>query len=88
MALTPRTPIAEINVDRVFIGSCTNSRIEDLRAAAKVIKGYHVDSHVHAMVVPGSQKIKAAGRERRPGRDLHATPVSTGASPAARCAWR
>ena len=58
MALSPRTPIQTIKVDRVFIGSCTNSRIEDLRAAAKVIKGYHVDSRVQAMVVPGSQKIK------------------------------
>ena len=58
MALSPGTPIQNIKVDRVFIGSCTNSRIEDLRAAAKVIKGYHVDSRVQAMVVPGSQKIK------------------------------
>jgi 3-isopropylmalate/(R)-2-methylmalate dehydratase large subunit len=58
MALSPHTPIQTIKVDRVFIGSCTNSRIEDLRAAAKVIKGYHVDSRVQAMVVPGSQKIK------------------------------
>jgi 3-isopropylmalate/(R)-2-methylmalate dehydratase large subunit len=58
MALAPRTKIADIAIDRVFIGSCTNSRIEDLRAAARVIKGHHVHQKVHAMVVPGSQSIK------------------------------
>ena len=59
MDLKPGTPISQIAVDRVFIGSCTNSRIEDLRAAAKVVNGYRVDPRVHAMVVPGSQRIKA-----------------------------
>jgi len=58
MALTPGTPIASIELDRVFIGSCTNSRIEDLRAAASVVKGYRVSDRVHAMVVPGSGLIK------------------------------
>jgi 3-isopropylmalate/(R)-2-methylmalate dehydratase large subunit len=58
MGLAPGTPVREIKLDRVFIGSCTNSRIEDLRAAAEVIKGRKVDSEVHAMVVPGSQPIK------------------------------
>ena len=58
MALQPNMPIKEIELDRVFIGSCTNSRIEDLRAAAAVAKGRHVASRVRAMVVPGSQKIK------------------------------
>ena len=58
MALQPGTAIQDINVDRVFIGSCTNSRIEDLRAAASVIKGKKVASGLYAMVVPGSQKIK------------------------------
>ncbi len=58
MALEPGTAIQEINVDRVFIGSCTNSRIEDLRSAASVIKGKKVASGLYAMVVPGSQKIK------------------------------
>ncbi len=67
MALEPGTPIAEIAIDRVFIGSCTNSRIEDLRAAARVVSGYRVDPRVHAMVVPGSQKIKA--RAEREGLD-------------------
>ena len=49
----------KIAIDRVFIGSCTNARIEDLRAAAKVVAGHHVNAKVRAMVVPGSQKVKA-----------------------------
>ncbi|MGC2246403.1 MAG: aconitase family protein, partial [Terriglobales bacterium] len=60
MDLKPGTPIESIAVDRVFIGSCTNSRIEDLRAAARVARGHHVSSKVRAMVVPGSQTIKRA----------------------------
>jgi 3-isopropylmalate/(R)-2-methylmalate dehydratase large subunit len=59
MALEPGTPIEEIAIDRVFIGSCTNSRIGDLRAAAQVIAGRKVASSVNAMVVPGSQQVKA-----------------------------
>ncbi|TML97671.1 MAG: 3-isopropylmalate dehydratase large subunit [Actinobacteria bacterium] len=58
MALEPGTPIQEIAVDRVFIGSCTNSRIEDLRAAAAVVQGRHVHASVRAMVVPGSAQVK------------------------------
>ncbi len=59
MALEPGTPIEQIAIDRVFIGSCTNSRIGDLRAAAEVIAGRKVASTVNAMVVPGSQQVKA-----------------------------
>jgi len=59
MALEPGTPIEQIAVDRVFIGSCTNSRIGDLRAAAEVVAGRKVASSVNAMVVPGSQQVKA-----------------------------
>ena len=58
MDLTPGTPITDIAVDRVFIGSCTNSRISDLRAAAEVAKGRKVSENVSAMVVPGSQAVK------------------------------
>lgn len=58
MKLVPGTAIQEINIDRVFIGSCTNSRIEDLRSAAMVIKGRKVARGLYAMVVPGSQAIK------------------------------
>jgi 3-isopropylmalate/(R)-2-methylmalate dehydratase large subunit len=58
MGLKPGTPIEEIKVDAVFLGSCTNARIEDLRAAAKVVKGHHIATTVRAMVVPGSQAVK------------------------------
>jgi 3-isopropylmalate/(R)-2-methylmalate dehydratase large subunit len=63
MGLRPGTPIEEIQIDRVFIGSCTNARIEDLRAAASVVRGYRVSSAVHAMVVPGSQAVKRAAED-------------------------
>jgi 3-isopropylmalate/(R)-2-methylmalate dehydratase large subunit len=64
MGLEPGKRIEEIAVDRVFIGSCTNSRLEDLRAAARVAKGNRVSAKVRAMVVPGSQAVKrAAERE-------------------------
>ncbi len=59
MDLQAGTPIQEIAIDRVFIGSCTNSRIGDLRAAAEVVAGRKVASTVNAMVVPGSQQVKA-----------------------------
>jgi 3-isopropylmalate/(R)-2-methylmalate dehydratase large subunit len=59
MDLRAGTPIQEIAIDRVFIGSCTNSRIGDLRAAAEVVAGRRVASSVNAMVVPGSQQVKA-----------------------------
>jgi 3-isopropylmalate/(R)-2-methylmalate dehydratase large subunit len=59
MDLKAGTPLEEVAIDRVFIGSCTNGRIEDLRAAAKFAKGHRVASGVHAMVVPGSQAVKA-----------------------------
>jgi 3-isopropylmalate/(R)-2-methylmalate dehydratase large subunit len=59
MALTPGTAMEEIRLDRVFIGSCTNSRIGDLREAAEVVKGRRVAPNVSAMVVPGSQQVKA-----------------------------
>ncbi|HEX3999330.1 MAG TPA: 3-isopropylmalate dehydratase large subunit [Pirellulales bacterium] len=58
MDLKPGMPITSIPLDRVFIGSCTNARIEDLRAAAAVIGGYRVAASVHAMVVPGSGQVK------------------------------
>ena len=77
--------ITDIAVSRVFIGSCTNGRIEDLRAAAKIAAGKHVHAGVAAMVVPGSGLVKeqaeAEGSTRCSWR-----PASNGASPAARCA--
>jgi 3-isopropylmalate/(R)-2-methylmalate dehydratase large subunit len=63
MGLEPGTPVEKIRIDRVFIGSCTNSRLEDLRAAARVAKGHKVANGVRAMVVPGSQKVKHAAEQ-------------------------
>jgi 3-isopropylmalate/(R)-2-methylmalate dehydratase large subunit len=63
MGLVPGTPVREIPVDVVFIGSCTNSRIEDLRAAAQVASGHHVAENVRAMVVPGSHRVKKQAEE-------------------------
>jgi 3-isopropylmalate/(R)-2-methylmalate dehydratase large subunit len=59
MGLTPGTPLVDVPVDCVFIGSCTNGRIEDLRAAAAVVRGYHSADRVRALVVPGSGQVKA-----------------------------
>jgi 3-isopropylmalate/(R)-2-methylmalate dehydratase large subunit len=63
MALQPGTPITDIPLDRVFIGSCTNSRVQDLREAAAVVDGRRVAGSVRAMVVPGSQRVKAQAEE-------------------------
>ena len=63
MALEPGTPMTEIRLDKVFIGSCTNGRIEDLRAAAAVVKGYRVAKGVQALVVPGSGLVKRQAEE-------------------------
>ncbi len=58
MGLEPNTNLEEIAIDRVFIGSCTNGRIEDLESAARVVHGYRIAPDVHAMVVPGSHEVK------------------------------
>jgi 3-isopropylmalate/(R)-2-methylmalate dehydratase large subunit len=58
MGLKAGEPLTSVSLDRVFIGSCTNARIEDLRAAANVVKGYKVSDKVYAMVVPGSGQVK------------------------------
>jgi 3-isopropylmalate/(R)-2-methylmalate dehydratase large subunit len=63
MGLKPGTPVERIDINRVFIGSCTNGRIEDLREAARVVKGHKVSNSVHAMVVPGSQSVKKVAEE-------------------------
>ncbi|HZQ48777.1 MAG TPA: 3-isopropylmalate dehydratase large subunit [Candidatus Dormibacteraeota bacterium] len=68
MDLQPGTAIADIAIDRVFIGSCTNARLEDLRAAAAVIQGRHVHPKVRALVVPGSTSVKRAAEDE--GLDL------------------
>jgi 3-isopropylmalate/(R)-2-methylmalate dehydratase large subunit len=63
MALPPGTPLEGLPVDRVFLGSCTNARIEDLREAAGIVRGRRVASTVRAMVVPGSRQVKAAAEQ-------------------------
>lgn len=63
MDLNPGTPIQEINLDRVFIGSCTNARLEDLIEASKVVRGRKVSDRIRAMVVPGSQMVKERAEE-------------------------
>jgi 3-isopropylmalate/(R)-2-methylmalate dehydratase large subunit len=100
MDLKPGTPLAEVKIDRVFIGSCTNGRIEDLRAAAAVAKGRKVAAHVGAMVVPGSGLVKeqaeaegldkvflAAGFEwREPGCSMCLAMNADKLAPGERCA--
>jgi 3-isopropylmalate/(R)-2-methylmalate dehydratase large subunit len=63
MDLEPGTPLADVRIDRVFIGSCTNARLEDLRAAAEVVAGRRVADGVRAMVVPGSAQVKRQAEE-------------------------
>jgi 3-isopropylmalate/(R)-2-methylmalate dehydratase large subunit len=65
MALEPGTRLSEVRIDRVFIGSCTNARIEDLRAAAAVVAGRRVADGVRAMVVPGSAHVKRQAEQER-----------------------
>ena len=63
MALEPGTPISEITIDRVFIGSCTNARIEDLRVVGRIVDGRQVHPSVRAMVVPGSAAVRRQAEE-------------------------
>lgn len=63
MGLVPGTPIQEIRLDRVFIGSCTNARLEDLRSAAQIVRGKRIHPNVRGMVVPGSTQVKRAAEQ-------------------------
>ena len=63
MGLKPNTKISEIKIDKIFIGSCTNGRIGDLRDAAKILRGKKIASHIKAMVVPGSGLVKQQAEE-------------------------
>ena len=63
MGLTPGTPLSEVEIDTVFIGSCTNGRIEDLRAAAEILRGRKIKEGLRAMVVPGSGLVRAQAEE-------------------------
>ena len=87
MGLEAGTPIIELKLDRVFIGSCTNARIGDLRAAAEVVKGRRWPATVNAMVVPGSQQVRAQAESEGLDEIFREPPASTGAPRAARCAW-
>ncbi len=75
MALKPGTRLTDIAIDRVFIGSCTNGRLDDLRAAARVLRGYKIHPKVHVMIVPGSQAVKAAAEQE----GLHRVFLEAGA---------
>jgi 3-isopropylmalate/(R)-2-methylmalate dehydratase large subunit len=75
MDLTPGTPLRDIHVDTVFLGSCTNGRIEDLRAAAAVLKGHKVADGVRMLVVPGSMRVRAAAESE----GLHQVFLDAGA---------
>jgi len=86
MGLVPGTPLRDIRIDRVFIGSCTNARLEDLRRAAQVVRGRRAAPHVRAIVVPGSAAVRLAA-EARGSTMSSARPASNGAIRAARCAW-
>ena len=85
-ASKPGTPMEQVKVDTVFIGSCTNGRIEDLRVVARLVEGKHVSPDRARHDRPRLRPGEAPGRGRGPGRDLHRPPASSGASPAARCA--
>jgi len=63
MGLAPGTRVVDIEIDTVFIGSCTNSRIQDLREAANIVNGYKVADGIRALIVPGSQKVKKQAEE-------------------------
>ena len=87
MGLEPGTPIDEIRVDRVFIGSCTNARIEDLRAAADVVaRPAACADSVRAMVVPGSAQVKRQAEEEGLDRVFTRRRLRVARAPAARCA--
>ena len=88
MGLQPNTAMTDISIDKVFIGSCTNSRIEDLRIAADVVRGKHIAANVKlAMVVPGSGLVKNR-RKARGWTKYLLQPVLNGASRDVRCAWQ
>ena len=86
MGLRPGQSIAGMKVDVAFIGSCTNSRLSDLREAARIVRGHRVSPHVKALVVPGSVAVsRAAEQEGLPRYSV--PPASSGVARAARCAW-
>ena len=86
MGLTAGTPLSDIKVDTVFLGSCTNGRIEDLRVAAELLRGKHIDPDTRMLVVLGSVGVKAQAEAE--GLDkVFVEAGAEGAARAARCAW-
>ena len=86
MGLTPGTKMTDIKVDKIFIGSCTNGRIEDLREAAKVVEGRRVAEGVSGDDRAGLGPREGAGRGRRPRQDLQGCRLRMARGRAARCA--
>ena len=86
MGLTAGTPMTDIAVDKVFIGSCTNARIEDLRAVAAIAKGHSVANTVHAMIVPGSGLVKNKPSKKALRKSLLMQDL-IGANRDALCVW-
>ena len=87
MGLAGGEAIEDIAVDAVFIGSCTNARLPDLRAAAEVVRGRRVAGTVRAMVVPGSMQVKAEAEAEGLDRGLPGRRLRVARRRAARCAW-
>ena len=86
MGLTPGMRIKDIAVDTVFIGSCTNGRLEDLRVAASIMKGHHKAENIHrVLVVPASSRV--CRRKRKDLTRSSGTSVPNGVTQAAPCAW-
>ena len=87
MGLTPGMRIKDIAVDTVFIGSCTNGRLEDLRVAASIMKGHHKAENIHrVLVVPASSRVRLQA-ERKDLTRSSRTSVPNGVTQAAPCAW-
>ena len=87
MGLEAGTPMRDIKVDTVFVGSCTNGRIEDLRAAAEVIQGRKVANDTRLLVVPGSVRVRLQAEEEGLDVVFKEVPAASGAVRVARCAW-
>lgn len=86
MGLDAGMPLRDVSVDTVFVGSCTNGRIEDLRAVAEVLEGRHVAEGVRMLIVPGSMRVRAQAESEGLGEIFTAAGLN-GARPVARCAW-
>ncbi len=87
MGLRAGTPMREVAVDTVFVGSCTNGRIEDLRVVAEILDGRRVADGVRMLVVPGSMRVRAQAESEGLGGRSSPPPVPSGGRRAVRCVW-